>query len=138
MSPQLQSNTAGSEQPFDGVAANVDAIRSSMLVKLNDLLLATTHVDHLFDMFFFEGQELTSFDGIKFRKDNQDCQYNLGIEGTHSAHYRLFARQDYIGELSIYRNTPFTETDLQSLETLISVIIEPLRKTLGYLKQSEA
>ncbi len=90
------------------------------------------NVKQLFESFFFEAQVILSFDGVEFENNHANRCCTIGIPAKHCVNYRLFANQDYVGELRISRNSRFTDSDFASLENLISTVIEPLRKTMTY------
>lgn len=124
----LSSTEANESPPYDRTP------KPGWYAHLNHMLQATIDTEHLFDMFFFEAQQLISFDGIKFDNHHHNCHYCIGLQSEHRAHYRLYSNQDYVGELTISRNTSFSDGDLELLENLISTTIAPLEKALSYLE----
>ncbi|RMF15630.1 MAG: GGDEF domain-containing protein [Gammaproteobacteria bacterium] len=51
---------------------------------------------------------------------------------SHNARYNLTLEDQYLGEMVFYRQSRFTEDELSLLETLLGVLVYPLRNVLAY------
>ena len=137
MTLHLQDRSTGSRRAFpnaveDGLCAVSDHDRTEAVLytRLNLVLQSTINTEQILDIFFLEAQRLLSFDGISFSNAHHQLYFETGISADYSAHYRLFANQDYLGEVNITRNSTFSEEELEVLERLIAALISPLGKTL--------
>ncbi|MDT8429008.1 MAG: GGDEF domain-containing protein [Pseudomonadales bacterium] len=70
--------------------------------------------------------------GQRYLNEAQRIQLMQGRTGSHSCGYRLMTRQDFLGELVFYRNTRFTDSDLETIESALSALLCPLRNSLLY------
>ncbi len=70
--------------------------------------------------------------GLKYTFPQKRIEIQLGAEKRHSAQYHLKIKEQSLGDLVLQRNRPFSENELEDLETLISLLILPLRNALLY------
>ncbi len=118
----------------DGYSARLDDafVSGDVLVsRLGHILRTRTDLEQMLDLFFFEAQRMLSFDGIRYSNFHRHSHFEVGVLSGYHAHYRLFANQDYLGEMDIARSSPFGEEELETLERLISALISPLRNTMS-------
>lgn len=82
--------------------------------------------------FFRAVQSRLPCGGMKYTFAAKRIEIQLGAEKQHSAQYTLRIKDQPLGELVFQRNRPFAEVELEDLETLISLLILPLRNALLY------
>ena len=105
---------------------------SDLRLKLIQALQTTLDLDVLFNIFFDHVQSVVSFDGFSYQLDLLDVKIQLGRQSIHSCSYRLITQQDYLGEITFYRAKRFPEKELAVLESLLNVIVFPLRNAIRY------
>ena len=125
-------NPAMSVVGYNGLWERLSSRSIHEMKNLQHMLHAAIDLSHLLDMIYFEAQGFVSFDGLCFGNANHAFDYQAGLQGRHSAHYRLFANSDYIGELCLSRNSPFTDDELETLESVVSLLVLPLQDVLTY------
>lgn len=83
-------------------------------------------------------QPLVGVEGIVFCARSTDtCTVSAGRKATHSCHYRLNVAQHYVGEITFYRKSRFSEAEQISLETLLASVAYALRNASLY-QQAQA
>lgn len=100
--------------------------------QLSSVLQTTLDLTQLLKLFFDETRRSLNLGSLSYQFDKYPDEFTVGRKARHSAHYRLITRQDSLGELSVTRRKPFSEEELQLLETLIGCLICPLRNSLLY------
>jgi hypothetical protein len=71
-----------------------------------------------------------ALDGLHYHHEDLDVDIRIGKQSTHSCGYRLLCTDEYLGEIVFKRNRKFTERELQLIEALIPVLVNPLRNSL--------
>jgi diguanylate cyclase (GGDEF)-like protein len=71
-------------------------------------------------------------DGLQYINETQQLQIVSGRKASHSCGYRLITANDHLGEIVFYRNTRFSDQNLQAIEVMLSALICPLRNALTY------
>jgi len=105
---------------------------SDLRLKLIQALQTTLDLDVLFGIFFDHIQSVVSFDGFSYQLDLLDVKIQLGRQSIHTSSYRLITQQDYLGEITFYRSKRFPEKELAVLESLLNVVVFPLRNAIRY------
>jgi diguanylate cyclase (GGDEF)-like protein len=105
---------------------------SDLRWRLMQALQTSLEMETLLNIFFDQVQSTVAFDGFSYKLDLLDLEINVGKQSVHSCSYRLITQQDYLGELTFFRNRRFPERDLAVLEGLLNVIVFPLRNAIRY------
>jgi diguanylate cyclase (GGDEF)-like protein len=105
---------------------------ADLRLRLLQALQTSLELETLFNLFFDHTQSAVSFDGFAYRMDLLNINLQFGKQSVHTCNYRLITQQDYLGELTFYRSRRFPEKDLAVLESLLNVIVFPLRNALMY------
>lgn len=105
---------------------------SDLRWRLMQALQTSLELETLLNIFFEQVQSTVAFDGFSYKLDLLDIEINVGKQSIHTCSYRLITQQDYLGELTFYRNRRFPERDLAVLEGLLNVIVFPLRNAIRY------
>lgn len=100
-------------------------------------LQATLNVEHIIQLLAEEAGRQLVFEGLVYRCQAPATHCRLGRQMPHSAAYQLRIDQHQLGELQLFRERPFSETELAVFEALVSLIIYPLRNALLYLQALE-
>ncbi len=107
--------------------------------ELKDIKFEVTHalqrsldLKETLSSFFRAVQTQLPCGGLKYSFPQKRIEVQLGVEKRHSAQYTLKIKDQSLGELVLQRHRPFSESELEDLETLISLLILPLRNALLY------
>ncbi|XOV88310.1 MAG: hypothetical protein ACFHX7_00140 [Pseudomonadota bacterium] len=92
------------------------------------MLKAAGSVESLLDTLYFETQSWLCSDGMQFVGSNM--RHVVGVTAVHQCNYSLFFNQDFLGELTFYRGNPFEADELELIEAILGVAIDPLREVL--------
>lgn len=77
-------------------------------------------------------QQVIRCSGIEYRMPSKDLHLTLGTYRAHRANYALKNGQQSIGEMTFFRGAKFSESDLSTLESLLAMLMLPLRNALLY------
>lgn len=75
--------------------------------------------------------------GIDYRYPEENISLSVGSTRAHSACYSLRSESDYLGDITFYRAKRFAEHELKNIETLIGLLVLPLRNALLYRQALE-
>lgn len=106
--------------------------------RLLTTLQTTLDLDELLSMFRQELEKLVWVDGMLYTHEPQQIERSSGQLGGHHCQYRLITQRDHLGELGFHRETRFSDEELETIETLIGVLLPPLRNVLLYRQAVEA
>lgn len=95
-------------------------------------LQTTLDIEQLLQLFLAELKPSVELDGLQYMNENQRLQTVTGRKASHSCGYRLITANDHLGEIVFYRNTRFSDQNLQAIEVMLSALICPLRNALTY------
>lgn len=101
-------------------------------------LQTTLDLDKILALFHEESSELVEHCGLVYINEAQQLQLSVGNVDLHSCSYRLITHRDNLGEIVLYHHARFSETDLDTIETLLSTLLCPLRNALQYRAAIEA
>ncbi len=101
-------------------------------LKLTSLLQTTLKLEPLFDLFFGQLQHLLKINSCHYCYEAKTIDIKLGKASTHTTDYSLTLQDNYLGNIIFTRKQRFSETELLHIESLLSVLIYPLRNALSY------
>ena len=99
---------------------------------LSHALQSSLDLNETLMQFFELLQKVISVDGMSYLHTDGTDSIKQGEQRAHQANYGLSASDQPLGKISFYRAKRFTETELQSIETFIGILILPLRNALLY------
>lgn len=76
-------------------------------------------------------------DGLHYHHEDLDLDIQVGEQSVHSCGYRLLFTDEYLGEITFKRKRRFTEKELQLIESVIPVLLKPLRDSLKSQQSTE-
>lgn len=83
-------------------------------------------------LFYKHIQSAVSLSGLVFKFANGNPDQKIGRECLHHCDYRLTTDEGYLGEIIFSRSRRFAESELITLEFLLSSLIYPLRNAIRY------
>lgn len=101
-------------------------------LRLLQALQTSQDPDQIIQLFFRHIQPLVNISGIRFMFKQNRADIRCGKNAPHHCDYRLTTEDGYLGEIIFNRNKRFNESELASLESLLSSLVYPLRNALNY------
>lgn len=101
-------------------------------VRLSQALQMSLDPAEVLNLFYRHTQNVVSVSGILFKFGNKNPDLKIGRECLHHCDYRLTTDEGYLGEIIFSRNKRFVESELITLEFLLSSLIYPLRNSIRY------
>jgi len=101
-------------------------------------LLTTRDVESLIEPFAHSANARLEPASFVYQHDARGVIYSVGAPAPHSLTYRLTLNGTALGELSLTRDTPFTEEEIKWLESQIYVLVSALHSALSGSGQKPA
>lgn len=101
-------------------------------VRLAQALQMSLDPSEVLNLFYKHMQAIVSVSGLIFKFANDTADLKIGRECLHHCDYRLTTDEGYLGEVIFSRSRRFAETELITLEFLLSSLIYPLRNAVRY------
>ncbi|WP_339898653.1 GGDEF domain-containing protein [uncultured Gilvimarinus sp.] len=121
-----------------GVAALASSPAATELLqlrtKLAHALQTSLDSNTIIRLFFEHAQPLIGFNGLRYCASTAGSEQplQLGRQATHQCHYTMRLADHRLGELTFYRRQRFSESEQQTLETLLASLAFPLRNAQQY------
>ena len=103
------------------------------ILQLTDLLSRHLDMKDLFKVFSSEIKSLVPHSSYRYVSEMHNTSVKFGKINRHSLHYHLTIDQVDLGELTLYRNEPFSTNEVCQFEELLCSIVYPLKNALMYL-----
>ncbi len=103
-------------------------VRLRLLEKLQQSL----EVETLLEVFFEEVQHILPLDGLSFTHESDGINVKVAETAKYLFRYDLVASRELIGELTVSRNQPFVNQEINLLRQYLDTIVYPLRNALNY------
>lgn len=78
-----------------------------------------------------------AMDGLHYQNEDLDLDIQVGEQSVHSCGYRLLFTDEYLGEITFKRKRRFTEREMQLIESVIPVLLKPLRDSLKSQQETD-
>lgn len=101
-------------------------------LQLTQSLQSTLDLRKVLELFLQHIQDMLEVSGLEYKNPSQDADITIGKRAIHHCDYRLITQQDNLGEVIFSRGQRFTEAELETIETILGVLIFPLRNALQY------
>lgn len=102
------------------------------ILQLSDLLSRHLNPVDIIDVFSQEIKPLISHNSYRYVSEQIQQPVRKGQLDHHSLHYRLTIQQMDLGELTLYRDQPFSTNEVCQFEDLLCSLVYPLRNALMY------
>lgn len=100
--------------------------------RLLSTLQTSLYLEEVLDAFLTELNTLLKTTGMQYLHESMNIQITRGTLDAHHCDYRLITQSEQLGEISFYKNNRFSENELQTIETLLSTLLSPVRNALLY------
>ena len=107
------------------------------VLELSSILQTTLDIDAQIGLFGKEIQRYLSIDGLVYTPPGTDDEIIYGREASQRATYDLKLEEKSLGTVRVYREMPFAEKEISSLENLLCALVYPLRNALSYRQAVE-
>jgi diguanylate cyclase (GGDEF)-like protein len=107
------------------------------VLELSSILQTTLDIDAQIGLFGKEIQRYLSIDGLVYTPPGTDDEIIYGREASQRATYDLKLEEKSLGAVRVYREMPFAEKEISSLENLLCALVYPLRNALSYRQAVE-
>jgi len=120
--------------PFPGVEYSKLKTESelSQTLKLTNKLQTTLELESVIELFVESIKLVIPYDGATYQNSGADLYLSFGHMARHRVSYKLKLLEQDLGEIHLNRERPFSENELEHLETLLAVLLYPLRNALLY------
>lgn len=107
------------------------------VLELSSVLQTTLDHEQQIQLFGKEIQRYLSVDGLSYELPTGEASILYGQKASHRATYDLKLEQQSLGSIRAYREMPFADKELHSLENLLCALVYPLRNALTYKQAVE-
>jgi diguanylate cyclase (GGDEF)-like protein len=107
------------------------------VLELSSILQTTLEIDVQIGLFGKEIQRYLSIDGLVYTPPGTGDEIIYGREASQRATYDLKLEEKSLGTVRVYREMPFAEKEISSLENLLCALVYPLRNALSYRQAVE-
>ncbi len=97
-------------------------------------LQQTLELPPLLQAFCDETAKIIPCDSVRYSNVNKLLNYQSGEDQVHRCRYQLELEGELLGEIECTRGKPFTMQETDKMESLLSLLIYPLRNALLYQK----
>lgn len=137
MSSQIHSMQQESNTSSNAVTANMTASAqkqtlASKILALSGVLQTTLELNELLALFSKEIRAFVEFNGLNYDFPGLQIDISLGDQSAHNCAYQLVVAGEPLGRIKFFRQTRFSEKELETIENLLSGLLYPLRNTLLY------
>jgi len=102
------------------------------ILELSDLLSRNLELEHIIENFIHETSREIPHCAYHFKCDDIGLEVTNGKTVGCRANYRLKIQDHQLGEISLFRDTPFNSDELCRLEELLCALIYPVRNASMY------
>jgi diguanylate cyclase (GGDEF)-like protein len=131
-------------QPIESTALISKDVEMHPLKKQNELCLTLTNtmqnslnLRETLEHFYHLIQKTIACSGLTYQLNDRRIQYSFGKHRAHNANYNLSVPGSQLGNISLYTEKRFTESELITVESLLGILIPPLRNALLYFDAVE-
>ncbi len=107
------------------------------VLELSSILQTTLDIEIQIGLFGKEIQRYLSIDGLVYTAPDSDQKTLYGREASQRATYDLKLEEKPLGTVRVFREMPFTDKEITSLENLLCALVYPLRNALSYRQAVE-
>lgn len=108
------------------------AKQKELAISLIQSLQASLEIEEILNLFLNQVRSLVPVDGLSYIHENADIQFASAIQGKHKVSYQLNTDKEGLGLIAFTRHRRYVESELESLESLMSCLLFPLRNALKY------
>jgi len=139
MHSSTQTTTGGfavveTQQMHGPVTPSVPETLGPRVLELSGILQTTLDLEQQIILFARNIRDDVPIDGLEYDNPVAGVQVRHGEQATHKAAYDLQLEDRSLGTVYFFRDLPFSEDELHTLENLLCALVYPLRNALRYLE----
>ncbi len=138
MEGQLDSILEKRNAPVTAIPLPEGEARPRVGAQLLFELQSTLELEQLLTIFFRHLQDELPCQALHYRHEPMGLEVRLGRAANHSAEYQLRVAGERLGSIRFQRRRPFSEPELERIETLLSALMLPVRNALRYRQALQA
>lgn len=100
--------------------------------KFTSLLQTSLDITTVLNIFAEQTAKIASYSGITYSNKRSLTDVVIGVPARHSCNYQLTLEDENLGEICISRKQRFTDSEMESFEALISLLLYPLRNCMHF------
>jgi len=100
--------------------------------RLATLLQSSLDPQVILDMFYKELLRLMDLEGLQYKHQSHNLNVDIAQQNLYRCSYRLFNGKEYLGELTLYRQSKFNEYHLELIEAVAGYLLFPIRNAIHY------
>ncbi|QIB51685.1 GGDEF domain-containing protein [Pseudomonas sp. OIL-1] len=100
--------------------------------RLAQMLQTSLELDRVLSMFFAQLAEHMALDELRFTHAAHNILLQNGKAATHRCNYRITHAGEYLGDIQFSRSKRFDGAELAQIESLMGILLYPLRNALLY------
>ncbi len=139
MEGRLESTYEKSNAPATAIPLSTREAESPLVgTQLLFELQSTLDLEQLMAIFFRHLQGVLPCQALRYRHPGLGLDVSLGRAAHHSAEYQLRVAGESLGKVRFQRRRPFSEAELEQIETLLSALVLPVRNAVRYQQALQA
>lgn len=108
------------------------ARQKELSISMIQSLQTSLEIEEILNVFLNQLRTLVPIDGISYTHEHTDVQFSSAIQGKHKVSYQLNTDNESLGLIVFSRHRRYVESELETLENLMSCLLFPLRNALKY------
>lgn len=129
----MTQTVANSEAlPLDGKSRGNLEDLGEFRFRLTSTLQTSLDLHETLATFYQMLQKIIRCSGMEYHLPSRDVRLALGTHRAHKANYNLHNGNSAVGEITFFRGTRFSDHELNTLEGLLGLLLQPLRNALLY------
>jgi len=101
-------------------------------LQLNTALQATLDLQVIIETFHTAVANLLNIESTHYAHEYDNLSILLGNKSQHSCSYQLTISNEYLGEVTFTRDNTFLEEEIEQIESLLCLLVYPVRNGLQY------
>ncbi len=133
MESTVESISGKKNDPLTGMKLAFEERREeSARIRLLFELQSTLNIEQLLAIFFRHLKESVPCQHLVYLHEELDITVEQGSSARHRAEYQLTVASENLGKIRFHRRRPFSEEELERIETLLGTLILPIRNAIHY------
>lgn len=130
--------TLGVISATDGAFAESMGLSASASLAIARALQTTLEIEPLLTLFQEQAGDRVQFAALRYRFPELGLDHVTGRRGVHSCTYGFQIEGEHLGEIEFSARARFSDADQMRLESLLTLLVHPLRNALRYRRAVNA
>jgi diguanylate cyclase (GGDEF)-like protein len=129
---QAIAETVNAQQAYQSQGFASRQLDTTRQLNIVARLQTTLDLAELLTIFSQEMQLLVAHDGLRYENSVEMVDWSVGVTARSSLQYRLSLMGERLGTLTIMRKRRFAEEQIERIEELVALVLQPLKNSLMY------